>query len=458
MTRPVVPPDWATDATFPAGARPWNGQPNKTQPSSGKIGTGFLPENPQFADETNWILNNHAAWINYHDLLLAMGLFGSGVDGAADLDGINTYPWATLTAGTTYSLDRDVALTDLTIRAGITLTTNGGVGEHRIYGTGLLTVESGGFIKSPVGASGSGPSPLPTGSAATIGVGTAGGAGQINNGSAGTNAVSAMGGAGGAGGHGTSGSGGAGGTATGPANNLGRSANSFGFFMGHVLGGVTGTSTSTMLVGGAGGGGGSGDGASRLGGAGGAGGGVIAIAFRSILLASAGAIVAAGSPGLQALVANGGGGGGGGGGYIRIVCVDMTITSGALSAATNCPGGAGGAANGGGTTAGSVGGNGTIEVVEFATGAASPSTTAHEEEGFISVNTSDTTVTATFNAAFTAAPPSAGGYVFNYTIMRTDGVIGTPATVVSNGFDTTHVDIQIIDPFQGVICWRASVK
>lgn len=67
MSRPSVLPDWASNSTYGAGARPWNGQPNKTQPSAGVLAEGFDPENPLYADFVNWVLNNHGAWIDYID-------------------------------------------------------------------------------------------------------------------------------------------------------------------------------------------------------------------------------------------------------------------------------------------------------------------------------------------------------------------------------------------------------
>jgi hypothetical protein len=63
--RPSVAPDWATDANHHAGARPWNGQPNKVAPSAGRVASGFLPEEDFAAEEENFILNNHGQWLNH---------------------------------------------------------------------------------------------------------------------------------------------------------------------------------------------------------------------------------------------------------------------------------------------------------------------------------------------------------------------------------------------------------
>src|SRR6185295_12739707 len=65
MRAPSDPPDWATDANYPAGSDPWSGTPTKSAPDAGKIATGFVPDTDQAAEEVNWILANHADWINY---------------------------------------------------------------------------------------------------------------------------------------------------------------------------------------------------------------------------------------------------------------------------------------------------------------------------------------------------------------------------------------------------------
>jgi hypothetical protein len=81
MSRPTVAPDWATNTNHPAGANPWNGQPNKVQPSAGKIAGGFVPGTGMPAEELNERLNNHALWLNYRgleqldDLIEQRGLF-----------------------------------------------------------------------------------------------------------------------------------------------------------------------------------------------------------------------------------------------------------------------------------------------------------------------------------------------------------------------------------------------
>ncbi len=68
-SRPTFPPDWATDTDFPAGANPWNGQPNKVQPGAGPgtgtVTEGFDPAAALPAETLNYMLNNHGAWISY---------------------------------------------------------------------------------------------------------------------------------------------------------------------------------------------------------------------------------------------------------------------------------------------------------------------------------------------------------------------------------------------------------
>jgi hypothetical protein len=61
-------------------------------------------------------------------------IFGSGRDGAADLDGVNTYSWAVL-SGSTYSLSRNPHLTNLTIQSGINLNLH----QFLLYVNGTLT-------------------------------------------------------------------------------------------------------------------------------------------------------------------------------------------------------------------------------------------------------------------------------------------------------------------------------
>jgi hypothetical protein len=53
---PIAPPQWATDATYPAGADPWSGGPVRIAPSSGQIAAGFAPNTQPPAEFFNYQL------------------------------------------------------------------------------------------------------------------------------------------------------------------------------------------------------------------------------------------------------------------------------------------------------------------------------------------------------------------------------------------------------------------
>ena len=57
--------DWATNATHAAGGDLWSSQPNKVEPTAGKIATGRIPEERPPAEETNWWRNAAAAWLRW---------------------------------------------------------------------------------------------------------------------------------------------------------------------------------------------------------------------------------------------------------------------------------------------------------------------------------------------------------------------------------------------------------
>lgn len=65
-TRPSVAPDFATDANYPAGSDPWSGNPTKVTPGA-VASTGFIPKTMLPAQFINYVLANHADWINYLD-------------------------------------------------------------------------------------------------------------------------------------------------------------------------------------------------------------------------------------------------------------------------------------------------------------------------------------------------------------------------------------------------------
>lgn len=355
MNRPTTLPDWATNPNYGAGSRPWNGQPNKTQPSAGVIAEGFDPESPAYADFMNWLLNNHGQWINYHDAIIATAHRGNGSDGAVTLDGTATVPWASK-SGSVYTATRIPQLTSLLVTgAGVQLN----MANFPLLVTGDVTTASGGAIHVD--------GPAATGIGSTQGVavpsgsllgGSSGAAGGGQN-TPGNNASSPGTGYGGTGGNGGSGGPpiGNGGAPTAPAAALGvRLPSRPGF----LLGLSSGAASIVPLCGGGGGGSGSG-GTSGFGGAGGAGGGHLIIVCRSLNLAAATDIHCAGGAGGPAGTQGGGGGGGAGG------CIELYYCSKAagltFSATANCPGGTFGAGVGVGGANGQTGGNG--DVYEF---------------------------------------------------------------------------------------------
>lgn len=318
MPRPSVLPDWATNANY--GAGPYPGNPNKAQPPSGIVQEGFDPSSQVPAEWLNWILNNHATWLDSLDLVAA-SLFGDGSDGTVTLGG-----------GTT-TLTRDMFYANLAVPNGSVLHTNG----FRVYVRGLLNITGSGVIScdGTPGTSG--------GTATNVGTLLGGAAGHFNP-TAGDNAANSYGGAGGAGG----GAGSAGGTATVPPANLGAADIFNSATAGYIAGLASGVATLTAFTGGAGGGGGVGGGGAQ----GGGGAGVLAIIARKIQFASAAAIHANGGVGGSTVVAASGGGGGGGGGVIFMATADDGGFAAAYVGSANTNGGAGGTGPGGNGVAG----------------------------------------------------------------------------------------------------------
>src|ERR1700749_880704 len=155
-TLPIVAPDWATANTYGAGARPWNGQANKTQPSAGMIAEGFDPENPLFADLLNFILWNHGQYIDYIIGTLGGAAYGSGYDGALVFDGVNPI---TLGDGSTinpssgsYALPRAL-FPDTCVLSGGTVTN--GAGNYPIICRTSFTT-SGGVVRATAANGGNG--------------------------------------------------------------------------------------------------------------------------------------------------------------------------------------------------------------------------------------------------------------------------------------------------------------
>lgn len=116
MPAPTDPaPDvWASDATFSATGKDWDGEDTKVAPSSGRVAEGFEPEENPPAEHFNWWMNRIGQWVKWL----------SGLAGYIDQDNAEfTYPVVTLrtvhilpTAGVSpdgswgiYSSDRGVA-------------------------------------------------------------------------------------------------------------------------------------------------------------------------------------------------------------------------------------------------------------------------------------------------------------------------------------------------------------
>lgn len=300
--------------------------------------------------------------------------FGDGGDGAAVMDGVNTFDFASLD-GSTYTLLRQVYFTDLTVNTNIILKP----GPYSIFGTGTLTIQIDGLIDnsgteggvgnsdgSP-GIPGGGGGSTPGGNITVgdLGDGGAGGSGGPGNvalaGDDGGNTNNGIGiavirdnavvpsGNGGAGGNGFSGSGGAGGTITASL------ATSFRKLTNNLISGATDGACVRLCgnPGGAGGGGGAGDAINTGagGGGGGGGGGLIAIFFHT--LDSLGTISAnggGGGGGASASAGNAGGSGGGAGGAGGMIyMITDTVTNLGTITVDGADGGGGGLGSGTGT-------------------------------------------------------------------------------------------------------------
>jgi len=275
------------------------------------------------------------------------GAYGDGSDG----DAVIAAP---------APIARDMYYENLTINAGIALTTAG----FKIFVRGTLTFGAAASIVNTGGAGGASPAGTAgaAGAGQTVGPGFIGviAAAGFGAGNAGTNATTSMGGIGGAGGAGNGGgnAGGAGGTVTAPTAAQG-DVQGIRKMPNCVTGALAGTAIATLISGGAGGGSGGGSGAVVAAGSGG-GAGVILVAAR--IFAGTGTIEAVGGAGgAGGAAADAGGGGGGGGGVVITVSDDVvpaTITTSVL-------GGAGGIGGAGGGVAGGGGGAGTAVAVKL---------------------------------------------------------------------------------------------
>ena len=63
MSKPSVLPDWATATNYTAGT--YSGQTNKSAPPAGNVSEGFNAGYGLPAEWLNYMLNNHALWINW---------------------------------------------------------------------------------------------------------------------------------------------------------------------------------------------------------------------------------------------------------------------------------------------------------------------------------------------------------------------------------------------------------
>lgn len=294
----------------------------------------------------------------------AYSFFGDGSSGACVLDG--TTPCAGMTpSANVYSMPGDMNFTTLTVNAGVTLRTNGSV----VHVQGAL-VDNGTIMND--GADASGATHGAGGGGNWAGVGTNGGDGAVNAGTAtsgggaphaitlftqgkahagcglaapGANGATGQGGGGGDSSGGCAGDGGVIGwtlSAQPPRDIL-------------LLMQAHGIGDSSALYGGTGGGGGRTDGNPGIAGGGGGGGGWCVVAAKSI--SGTGAIHSRGGRG-----ANGGSGvasgGGGGGGGVVVIVTNSTLPIGVAYDAT---GGFGGLGVGGGVGGGR-GGDGIVEV------------------------------------------------------------------------------------------------
>jgi hypothetical protein len=63
--RPLQIPAFATDATFVAAGKAWDGAPNKSAPAPSKIAEGFEPSERPPADVINWLFNAYGAFFTH---------------------------------------------------------------------------------------------------------------------------------------------------------------------------------------------------------------------------------------------------------------------------------------------------------------------------------------------------------------------------------------------------------
>jgi hypothetical protein len=277
------------------------------------------------------------------------GTYGDGSDGAAVLDGTNTYSSILGKSGTTYWLLRDVYLSGLTIAAGVTLQLGGGAtGTFRLLCNGTASIAATAFVTTSVNTAASGSTGGSNGVASSVVVGAAGPNGTTGGGVTGNNVAGANGGFGGKGGNASGGAttSGTNGVATMPAGASLPRALPWASAMSYLVAG-----TLAYFPGGASGSPGAGDGTNAGGGAG-AGGNPLWMACQSLV--NNGTIRASGGSGAAGTGGNAGGGGGGQGGPIVLIYGSYSGSGSIVSQGGN------GAAGVGTGSAGASGGAGWI--------------------------------------------------------------------------------------------------
>jgi len=384
---------------------------------------------------------------------VALGFeLGDGSDGSADLDGTNTYPWASK-VGSVYTLIRPPHLVNLRGRNGVTLKR----ANIPLRGTGTYTLDAG-YEDECNGEDGTdgdsgAPTTTPGGAGVPFGVflGSGdGGDGHSNGaaGDAGTSVSDSVGGNGGRGGDllGVN-TGGAAGVATPPDMQNGDSKSFRALIEGYLLGNSAGTAALTGLRGGAGGGGGVGANGSLLfAGSGAGGGGISATAFRAIV--NNGAIRANGGKGGDGTSFGGiraGSGGGGAGGRVGIGCGAYSGTG-----IVEAKGGSRGAIDlASGTTATNATDGEVVIII-----ATAPPTGPHVEEGKAIFSNADTVV-VTFPDTWTYANASGiNGYKLKvFAPYLTDDVYdGVDVWITDKTL--TGFTIRTNAPITGEIDWR----
>lgn len=290
---------------------------------------------------------------------LGSSVFGDGSDGDRTLDGSTTI-LGMAPSSSVYTAARDLYFDDLTINAGVTLFMNGF--KLHVAGT-CTTVDATSIIHNNGKAAVADAAGAVTNTAASTGVGTAGGAGRAGSSgvgvAGGNHAIGFPGhtGVGGAGGGDGTNVGGAGGTFTALAAAKGGARNLFNLLMGLVFGTQTSGTAALMSLfgGGSGGGGGATDHTDGTAGGGGGAAGVLIGAINNLV--GAGKFQANGGAGADGTSAahNAGGGGGGMGGVVILV---TRTNDGAYTA--EATGGLGGAKAGASGVAGTAGSDGVV--------------------------------------------------------------------------------------------------